>query len=135
MHILRGTLTLVKGSRLEALFSGRWESKLLRDDEGSVFLDLDPVFFKKIVRYLYSIKVREDSSDFLADEVELPKFNNAHDQEVFDVYVDFFRLKQYNNESSYRTSGNGNRNTTGQMSTTTTTWSTPSRRKRKTYTK
>ena len=31
MFARRDTLTAIQGSRLEALFSGRWENKLLRD--------------------------------------------------------------------------------------------------------
>ena len=57
MCVLRETLTLVKGSRLEVLFSGRWESKLLRDGEGNVFFDVDSRYFKKVIEYLYSVKV------------------------------------------------------------------------------
>ena len=32
MYAVRETLTKINGSRLEALFSGRWEDKLLRDE-------------------------------------------------------------------------------------------------------
>ena len=34
MYSTRETLTKIKGSRLEALFNGRWEDKLLRDEKG-----------------------------------------------------------------------------------------------------
>eukprot|EP01083_Nonionella_stella_P166507 556890_1 len=67
MRVLRETLTLVKGSRLEVLFSGRWESKLLRDDEGCVFLDLDPCYFTKIMEYLYLIKVQKTKGNDVSD--------------------------------------------------------------------
>ena len=50
VYALRETLTLVKGSRLEVLFSGRWENKLLRDEEGSIFFDLDPCCPSYLVR-------------------------------------------------------------------------------------
>lgn len=33
----RGTLTRWEGTRLEALFSGRWEKMLLRDGDGRIF--------------------------------------------------------------------------------------------------
>ena len=36
MYVLRETLSIIEGSRLEVFFSGRWESKLLRDDQGCV---------------------------------------------------------------------------------------------------
>ena len=45
----RATLTRFKGSRLAALFSGRWENKLIRDRQGRVFLDVHPGCFRKIV--------------------------------------------------------------------------------------
>ena len=51
----RDTLTVVKSCRLEALFSGRWENQLLRDDQGRVFMDVDPKSFKKILEYLYMV--------------------------------------------------------------------------------
>jgi hypothetical protein len=52
VRVSRGTLTQVKGSRLEALFSGRWEKQLLRDSQGRIFLDVNPTCFKCIVDYL-----------------------------------------------------------------------------------
>lgn len=48
----RSTLTLLGGTRLEALFSGRWDRSLQRDDEGRIFLDVNPVAFRAIVDYL-----------------------------------------------------------------------------------
>jgi hypothetical protein len=56
----RDTLTVIKGSRLEALFSGRWENQLLRDESGKVFMDIDPSMFKKILEYLYMVKIARD---------------------------------------------------------------------------
>ncbi len=97
IRILRETLTLIKGSRLEVLFSGRWENKLLRDDDGCVFMDLDAFYFKKIVEYLISLKVYRErkglSSTIDGEQVELPQFSDSSDQAVFDVYMDFFRLR------------------------------------------
>ena len=52
MSARRGTLTQWKGTRLEALFSGRWEKTLLRDSSGRVFLDVDGDCFQAIVVYL-----------------------------------------------------------------------------------
>jgi hypothetical protein len=37
----RGTLFQIKGTRLEALFSGRWDKKLLRDSSGRIFLNVN----------------------------------------------------------------------------------------------
>jgi hypothetical protein len=36
----RSTLTQIPGSRMEALFSGRWDKKLMRDSYGRSFLTL-----------------------------------------------------------------------------------------------
>ena len=62
MFARRDTLTAVKGSRLEALFSGRWESKLRRDEKNRVFMDVDPTEFRKILDYLYTFKLAVDGN-------------------------------------------------------------------------
>lgn len=99
MRVLRETLTLIRGSRLEAVFSGRWESRLLRDDEGCVFMDVDPRHFEKIVEYLYSIRVHQEDGKKTKSKVpELPRFEDFREQKVFDLYVEFFRLKQGGNK-------------------------------------
>ena len=81
----RDTLTVVKGSRLEALFSGRWENQLLRDESGRVFMDVDPAMFKKILEYLYMVKILDDlpPSPEVVDK----------DEEAVEMYVDFFKLR------------------------------------------
>jgi hypothetical protein len=81
----RGTLTVVKGSRLEALFSGRWENRLLRDGKGRVFMDIDPAMFNNILEYLYTVKI----SDVMPP---LPEVVSAK-KDMFDRYVDFFKLR------------------------------------------
>ncbi|KAL7549023.1 hypothetical protein ACHAWF_014432 [Thalassiosira exigua] len=48
----RSTLTQLVGTRLEALFSGRWDKKLQRDGSGRIFLDVNPVCFRAIVDHL-----------------------------------------------------------------------------------
>jgi hypothetical protein len=48
----RRTLTQMQGTRLDALFSGRWDKKLRRDCNGHIFLDVDPTCFEAIVYYL-----------------------------------------------------------------------------------
>ena len=81
----RDTLTVVKGSRFEALFSGRWENQLLRDSKGTIFIDFDPAIFKKILEYLYMMKISEDIPPL--PEVATEK------KDMFDTYVDFFKLR------------------------------------------
>ena len=55
----RETLTQLKGTRLEALFSGRWENVLLRDAKKRIFLDVSPSCFKKIVDFLNLLKIAD----------------------------------------------------------------------------
>ena len=91
----RDTLTVVKDSRLEALFSGRWENRLLRDDKGRVFVDIDPAMFKKILEYLYMVKISEDIPPL--PEVATEK------KDMFDTYVDFFKLRSGDAEVALET--------------------------------
>ena len=48
----RSTLCQVDGSLLASMFSGRWEDGLERDQDGAVFLDLNPRHFGFILNYL-----------------------------------------------------------------------------------
>jgi hypothetical protein len=57
MVALRETLTLFPDTRLAALFSGRWESCLLRDKKKRIFLDVNPSCFQKILSYHQLSKV------------------------------------------------------------------------------
>ncbi|KAL7550579.1 hypothetical protein ACHAWF_013797 [Thalassiosira exigua] len=59
----RATLTQVKGTFLDALFSGRWDKKLQRDQNGRIFLDINPYGFRAIVDYLSELIIssEEDS--------------------------------------------------------------------------
>jgi hypothetical protein len=79
----RDTLTAVKDSRLEALFSGRWESRLLRDTEGRVFLDLDPTVFKMLLDSLFMIK--------LSSDVDPPPTNTLKN-DLLSKYFEFFAV-------------------------------------------
>lgn len=92
MFARRDTLTAVEGSRLEALFSGRWENQLLRDIKGRVLMDVDAYVFKKILEYLYMVKISDDIPP-------LPSVDEDK-QAVFDAYVDFFALRAATDDSS-----------------------------------
>eukprot|EP01043_Picozoa_sp_COSAG02_P038348 COSAG02_NODE_2948_length_7680_cov_7.843029_3_plen_840_part_00 len=83
----RATLTLFQGTRFEALFSGRWEDKLLRDANGYVFLDVHPGCFKKIVEYLRRKKMAGPD-----DEIDLPYIDKDEEQEIFSRQLAFFEL-------------------------------------------
>jgi len=58
----RSTLTQMKGTMLEALFSGRWDQKLSRDSHGRIFLDVDPTCFQAIVDYLNEMMISSEDS-------------------------------------------------------------------------
>ncbi|GFH61302.1 hypothetical protein CTEN210_17778 [Chaetoceros tenuissimus] len=88
MFARRDTLTAVKGSRLAALFSGRWESKLLRDEKNRVFMDVDPDAFRKILDYLYTYKLAgggKHTPDLPSD---------------MDDLIEFFKLAERANEDT-----------------------------------
>eukprot|EP00804_Cyclotella_cryptica_P029138 CCRYP_005305-RA/>CCRYP_005305-RA protein AED:0.32 eAED:0.32 QI:309/1/1/1/0.66/0.5/4/823/587 len=53
----RSTLTQLKGTRLEALFSGRWDKRLQRDAKGRIFLDVNSICFQAIVDYLNELVI------------------------------------------------------------------------------
>ena len=57
ISVTRDTLTQIKGTRLEDLFCGRWEKRLLRDGDGRIFLDVNPACFRAVVDYLTERKI------------------------------------------------------------------------------
>ena len=50
------TLTLIKGAKLEAVFSGLWERCITRESNDRVFLDINHKCFGAVVDYLNEIK-------------------------------------------------------------------------------
>jgi hypothetical protein len=54
MSTSRATLTLVDGSLLATMFSGKWEDKLMKDTNGCVFLDYDSIV-SRTSEYLLTI--------------------------------------------------------------------------------
>jgi hypothetical protein len=86
LSVRREILTLIKGSRLEILFSGRWENRLLRDDAGNVFMDVDHAAFKKIIEYLYRIKLTSLSNNASKAEV------STEELATMGQYIDYFGL-------------------------------------------
>jgi len=51
ISIKRSILTQQVGTRFEAIFSGRWDKKLLRDSDDTIILDVNPDCFQAIVNY------------------------------------------------------------------------------------
>ena len=69
----RSTLTQIRGTRLEALFSGRWDKTLQRDSHGRIFIDVNPTCFQAIVDYLNEMMI--SSKDSPPDP---PSVNDEH---------------------------------------------------------
>ena len=57
INVTQDTLTQIKGVRLEVLFSGRWEKRFPRNDDGRVFLVVNPKFFMVVVDYLNECRI------------------------------------------------------------------------------
>ena len=66
----RSTLTQLKGTRFEALFSGRWDKELQRDSNGRIFLDVNPVCFQAIVDHLNEMKISPEDNPSNAPNVD-----------------------------------------------------------------
>eukprot|EP00985_Skeletonema_marinoi_P013559 scaffold6746_cov73-Skeletonema_marinoi.AAC.7 len=79
----RGVLCQLKGTRFEALFSGRWEQKLQRDSSGRIFLDVNPKAFRAIVDWLNMMSI--SSTD---DKLQPPNV----DEENEDILKHHMRL-------------------------------------------
>eukprot|EP00984_Skeletonema_dohrnii_P005109 scaffold1797_cov99-Skeletonema_dohrnii-CCMP3373.AAC.3 len=58
--VKRATLTQLRGSRLEAMFSGRWDKKLVRDSSGRLFLDVNSDCFQAIVDYMNELAISSE---------------------------------------------------------------------------
>ena len=83
----RSTFTQIKGSRLEALFSGRWDKKLQRDGDGRVFLDVNPVGFRSIVDYLSEMAISsEDDPPALPSADDDHKYSLHHQLNLFGIW-------------------------------------------------
>ena len=68
IDVRRSTLTCCINSRLSALFSGRWE-RVLRRDDASIFIDDNAKCFKKMLTSLQSVK-GESSAHLNVPEME-----------------------------------------------------------------
>ncbi|EJK55575.1 hypothetical protein THAOC_24683 [Thalassiosira oceanica] len=87
IDVKRGTLCQLKGTRLEALFSGRWEKKLQKDSSGRIFLDVNPTAFQAIVDYLNELSISAEE-----DPPQLPRVNEEH-QHILDHQLELFGLR------------------------------------------
>jgi len=84
----RSTLTQLKGTRLEALFSGRWDKKLQRDSNGRIFLDVNSVCFQAIVDYLNEMTISSEDNPPESPSVDDEhKHILQHQLELFGLYT------------------------------------------------
>ena len=75
----RSTLCQVEGSLLAAMFSGRWESKLKRDQDGVVFFDFNPLYFGYVMDYLRAKRIATPENPAPLPKVpedQMKNFNN-----------------------------------------------------------
>jgi len=80
----RSTLTQLKGTRVEALFSGRWDKKLQRDPKGRIFLDFNPSCFQALVDYLSELAISSDDCP--------PKPPSVDDEELKHILKNLLEL-------------------------------------------
>eukprot|EP00986_Skeletonema_menzelii_P015461 scaffold11801_cov145-Skeletonema_menzelii.AAC.1 len=84
----RSTLSQLKGTRLEALFSGRWDKKLCRDSNGRIFLDVNGDCFQAIVDFLNEMTISSEEHPS-----EPPSMDDAGDKQVLAQYLELFGLR------------------------------------------
>mmetsp|Transcript_10165 Transcript_10165/g.18255 ORF Transcript_10165/g.18255 Transcript_10165/m.18255 type:complete len:607 (+) Transcript_10165:201-2021(+) len=86
----RSTLTRLRGTRMEALFSGRWDKMLQRDNDndnnGCLFLDINGVCFRAIVDYLNEITISSED-----DPPDPPTVDDEHSG-IFRHQLEFFGI-------------------------------------------
>eukprot|EP00985_Skeletonema_marinoi_P033823 scaffold42277_cov153-Skeletonema_marinoi.AAC.2 len=82
--VKRGTLTQLQGSRLEAMFSGRWDKKLVRDSSGRLFLDVNSDCFQAIVDYMNELAISSE------DEPPMPPTVDDELQHILSHQMNLF---------------------------------------------
>ena len=86
----RSTLCQLKGTRLEALFSGRWDKTLCRDSSGRIFLDVNGDYFQAIVDFLNEMTI---SSEEHPSEPPTMGGGDAGQKQVLAQYLELFGLR------------------------------------------
>lgn len=84
----RSTLCQLKGTRLEALFSGRWDKKLQRDGSGRIFLDVNGDCFQAIVDFLNEMIISSHEHPS-----EPPTVDDVGQKQVLAQYLELFGLR------------------------------------------
>jgi hypothetical protein len=127
--VKRATLTQLQGTRMEAMFSGRWDEKLIRDGSGRIFLDVNGDCFQAIVDYLNELAISSEDEPperpcvddelqhILAHQMDLfglttiPQIESIIIKESSDVYILHDWLEQDGSDGElellYRSSRDG----------------------------
>ncbi|KAK1732631.1 hypothetical protein QTG54_016692 [Skeletonema marinoi] len=84
--VKRATLTQLQGSRLEAMFSGRWDKKLDRDSSGRLFLDVNSDCFQAIVDYMNELAISSE------DDPPMPPTVDDELQHILSHQMNLFGL-------------------------------------------
>lgn len=77
-----------ENSVLHAMFSGRWDDSIARDQQGRMFLDFSPKLFEKILSYLRTFRLVPPGQG-----LKLPVVDEEHWQE-FNVMLEYLGLKE-----------------------------------------
>ena len=85
-----------EGSMLAAMFTGRWEEKLHRDEQGRVFLDYDPHLFQEILSYM-RLRAIHNGPSGKADP--MPRMDGDM-QYAFQKLVKYLQLEEFMGYSS-----------------------------------
>jgi hypothetical protein len=89
MAARRETLTMAAGSRLAAMFSGRWDELLEKDRDERIFLDYDPKCFRKLLDHLLEMKMHDPTA------AKLPIDVPAEIEQGFDLILGHLHLQDF----------------------------------------
>eukprot|EP00984_Skeletonema_dohrnii_P009022 scaffold3383_cov129-Skeletonema_dohrnii-CCMP3373.AAC.2 len=92
----RSVLCQVKGTRFEALFSGRWDKKLLQDSSGRIFLDVNGDCFQAIVDYLNELAISSED-----ERTKMPTISDEY-KYLLSQYTVLFGLSRFEQPHSKR---------------------------------
>ena len=88
--VKRATLMQLQDSRLEAMFSGRWDKKLTRDSNGRIFLDVNGDCFQAIVDFMNELAISSE------DEPPDPPSVDDELQKILEHQMNLFGLFDHN---------------------------------------
>jgi hypothetical protein len=91
VQTLRSTLTIVPGSKLAEMFSGRWDKSLPKDKDGNFFIDRMPEIFCPLLDFLRDLST-ETLPDWEAIPPVTPTLSNHKQESTFRRMVDGYNL-------------------------------------------